>query len=712
MNINPKDVFIEEGEELLSKAEESLLILEVNPQDQEALNSIFRVMHTFKGSAGIVGFDYIQNFTHKFESFLDFAREHKIELTEESISILLEAKDFLSELIELIRKTGTDSQDDIRQKGKTILDEIDKLSYTDQENQQSKEIEEDKINFNNQNKDCAQKKELWHISLRFHENFFYTGMDPYSFISYLSKIGEITSINTIVNFKGSFESFDPQNCYLGFEIDFNTQFERKDIIDVFEFALDDCDVSVIPPYSKSEEYIKLVNNLPEDHEFIGEIIVESGRLTQKELEKSLEEQNILTPRKKIGEILDEKNKIGPDLINEALKKQATIRERKLSEQRSLRVDSEKLDRVINIVGELVTTTSGILQRSKNIQDPKLDEFSSNLQRLVNDLRDYSMELRMVPIDESFNKFKRLVRDLGKDFNKDIELEIIGGETELDKTFIEKINDPLIHIIRNSIDHGIESVSERQSLGKKPKGLIQIKAYNDSGSIVIEIMDDGKGLDRDKIGEKAVSMGLVQSYQHMSDLEVFAFMFEPGFSTAEKVTNISGRGVGMDVVKRNIEEIHGSVFIESQKGKYTKIKITLPLTLAIIDGFLIEVSKEKYVIPLGMVVECIYTEKSRLKSDRHYISLRGDILSFVDLRGIFELPLKGKVDSNIVIVEHSDFKLGLVVDQIHGEVQAVIKSLGPMYKDTQLFSGASILGDGSVALIIDVAKLIKIYKDSN
>ncbi len=710
MSIDPKEVFIEEGTDLLASAEESLLTLEQDMNDPEALNALFRVMHTFKGSAGVVGFDYVQSFTHKFENFLDDVRNGNVKLNSDLISLFLKCKDFLNDILDYIKVEGTDQSDELKVRGDQILKELNRLSSAPKEiakEVKKEEESEDEIFFQEEDGDRVSSN-YWHISLRFGQDFFMSGMDPYSFISYLGKLGKVVNIFTLIN-SPNYKELDPEKCYYGFEIDLDTEHDRQAIADVFEYIIDDCKVSIMPPKSKIDDYIKLINELPEDNELIGEILVRSGTLSEVELQKILDYQKKAEPQMKLGEILVEEEKISPQILDAALKKQSAIKEKKTAEQRTLRVDAEKLDRVINIVGELVTTTSGILQRAKYLQDSKLDEFSSTLYRLVNDLRDYSMELRMVPVGDSFNKFKRLVRDLGKDFGKDIELEIIGGETELDKTFIEKINDPLVHLIRNSIDHGIEDYETRLKLGKDPKGKIILKAYNDSGNIVIEVTDDGKGLDRDKIGQKAIAMGLIQSYQHMSDSEVFSLIFEPGFSTAEKVTNISGRGVGMDVVRRNIEELHGTVSIDSVKGKYTTIRIRLPLTLAIIDGFLVEVGGEKFVFPLNMVVECIDISAENIeKSDRQYISLRGQILPYIDLHNLFGLSVEKKKNYSVVIVDYSEFRLGLVVEEIHGEVQAVIKSLGGLYKNVEYFSGASILGDGSVALIVDIPKLLKLY----
>ena len=716
MDMDPKKTFVTEGIELLEAAEDSLLNLENDFSDKDSLNNLFRVIHTLKGSAGIVGFEYMENFTHHFENLLDKLRNDEITLTSDMVSLLLKTIDYLREIISHIEETGNDSDQSIVSQGNAILEELSNFYDVEiKKTQKDDEKSDNKLDWENEedNDSFRVSSNYWHISLRFKEDFFLTGMDPSSFINYLKKLGEIKYIQIIADNLPDFKNLDPQKCYLGFEIEFDTEFDRQTIIDVFEFVLDDCYISVIPPKSKIDEYIKLINELPEDKERIGEILVAGGALTEKELEIALNRQQAESEekRRKFGEILVEDSQFSPKVVDVALQKQKKIRQKKAKEARTLRVDAEKLDHVINIVGELVTTTSGILQRAKVLNDSQLEEFSSNLHRLVNDLRDKSMELRMVPIGESFNRFRRLVRDLSKEFGKEIELEIRGGETELDKTFIEKINDPLIHLIRNSIDHGIESREERIQKGKDPKGKIILNAYNDAGSIVIEITDDGKGLDKDVIGQKAVEKGIISSYQHMTDSEIYNLIFEPGFSTAEKITNISGRGVGMDVVRRNIEDLRGTISIDTEPGKYTTIKIRLPLTLAIIDGFLVGVNEQKYVIPLDMVVECIEFDEKKHKSDtRSYINLRDKILPFIRMDELFEERVSNRQYANIVIVNYGAQSIGLVVHEIYGEVQAVIKSLGTMYRDVEFFSGATILGDGSVALILDVQKLVKIYEE--
>lgn len=640
MDEDLREVFIEEGTELLQTAEENLLVLENDPGNSEALNALFRVMHTFKGSAGVIGFDYIQGIAHKFENFLDKVRNREISLNGDMVSLLLKAKDFFTELMNLIEKTGSDSDASSQEKGTAILLELDGLAVVESSGSTVKNNVNGKNVLIRENTGTGYAD--WRIILKFHEDFFLTGMDPYSFINYLPRIGTISSVKSTVSYNGGFSSFDPEKCYMEFEITVNSSVGQKGIMDVFEFILEDCDVTVeiLKPVEQKKTHAKI--------------------------------------------------------------------EQRTNEYRSIRMDAKKLDNVINIVGELVTTTSGILQVSRDIKNSKLEEISSNLSRLVNNLRDYSMELRMVPIDESLGRFKRLIRDMGKEFDKEIEFEIKGGETELDKTFIEKIQDPLVHLIRNSLDHGIESHGERLANGKAPKGLIKIEAYNDSGNIVIEIFDDGRGLDRDKIGQKAVKMGIIDDYKLMNDEEVYALIFHPGLSTSEKVTNISGRGVGMDVVKRNIEELNGDVSISSKKGKFTKVKIRLPLTLAIIDGFLVDIAREKYIIPLNMVIECIEIDKAELKgSGSGYINLRGKMLQYIDLHKIFERENEEGVPNSIVVVDYPEFNLGFVVDEIYGEIQAVIKPLGEMCKEMDFFSGASILGD-NIALIVDVQKMVKLY----
>jgi two-component system, chemotaxis family, sensor kinase CheA len=378
-----------------------------------------------------------------------------------------------------------------------------------------------------------------------------------------------------------------------------------------------------------------------------------------------------------------------------------------AKSRSIRVDADRLDQLIDLVGELVIASAGTQLTATRGKQVEVMESAATLTRLVEDIRGRALALRMVPIGETFQKFQRVVRDVGRELGKEIELVIKGGETELDKSVVEKIGDPLMHLVRNALDHGIKTPEYRLARGKPARGTLTLSAYHDSGSIVIDVSDDGAGLPREKILAKARERGLVPENVTPSDYDIDQLIFEPGFSTADQVSNISGRGVGMDVVKRNVEALRGTVRILTTPGKGTTVRVTLPLTLAIIDGFLITVNGDHYVIPLDMLIECIELTPPRREaaSARGYIDLRGKVLPCVWLRDVFGLEGRGAARENVVVVQFGGLRAGLVVDELHGEVQSVIKPLGAMFKSLSGIVGASILGTGNVALIVDVPALV-------
>jgi two-component system chemotaxis sensor kinase CheA len=367
------------------------------------------------------------------------------------------------------------------------------------------------------------------------------------------------------------------------------------------------------------------------------------------------------------------------------------------------VHADKLDQLIDLVGELVIAGASANLLARKSGEATLVEATSVLSRLVESIRDSALQLRMVQIGETFNRFHRVARDVSKELGKDIELVISGAETELDKSVVEKIGDPLMHLVRNAMDHGIEPTAVRAANGKPAKGRVELNAFHDSGSIVIEVIDDGGGLNKDRIEAKALEKGIIQPGQILSDQEIVNLIFEAGFSTVEKVTNLSGRGVGMDVVRKNITALRGSVDVQTQPGAGSRFTIRLPLTLAIIDGFLTGVGKSSYVIPLDMVVECI--ELADASTDRDYLNLRGEVLPFVRLREMFEAPGVQPSRENVVVVQYAGRKAGIVVDQLLGEFQTVIKPLGTLFRNMRGIGGSTILGSGEVALILDVQALV-------
>ncbi len=546
----------------------------------------------------------------------------------------------------------------------------------------------------------------WHISLRFGVDSLRNGMDPLAFIRYLNTLGKIEQLTTITQGIPVVSEMDPETSYLGFEIDLKSDASKEEIESVFEFVRDDSQVYILPNDSCLNEFLDLINALPEDNLFIGEILVKSGLITHRELEEGLcvqqkatEDEEVSPP---LGEILVEQHAIQSELVNAALDKQKQIKENKIKENQSIRVDAERLDKLIDLIGELVISGAGVNLRASQTTEQGLIEATSEVMRLVEEVRDSALQLRMVPIGTTFSRFQRVVRDVSKELGKEIDLVITGGETEVDKSVIEKIGDPLMHLVRNSMDHGIETTDVRLAQGKPARGTLHLNAYHESGSIAIEVIDDGGGLNRDKIISKAVEKGLVQPGANLSDQEIYALIFEPGFSTAQQVSNLSGRGVGMDVVRRNVNDLRGTIEVNSHLGFDTTIRIILPLTLAIIDGFLVGVGESSFVIPLDRVVECL--ELPLDITNRDYMELRGEVLPFIRLRTLFAIEGKSAKRENVVVVQYAGVKTGFIVDKLLGEFQTVIKPLGQLFQYIKGIAGSTILGNGNVALILDVSKL--------
>jgi two-component system chemotaxis sensor kinase CheA len=393
--------------------------------------------------------------------------------------------------------------------------------------------------------------------------------------------------------------------------------------------------------------------------------------------------------------------VPPGVVEAALQKQKKTSESRSQENRSVRVDADKLDHLINLIGELIIAGASVNLVARRARNAELQEATSTLSSLVEEVRDGALQLRMVKIGATFGRFQRVVHDVAREIGKDIELVVNGEDAELDKTVVERIADPLTHLVRNAIDHGIEPADVRLARGKPAKGTVGLNAYHDSGSIVIEVSDDGGGLRRDRILAKAVERGLVEPGKTLTDNEIYALIFEPGFSTADKITNLSGRGVGMDVVKRNIVALRGSIDIRSTEGVGTTVVVRLPLTLAIIDGFLVSVGQTSFVVPLDMIEECV---EFSCEPGHDYTNLRGAVLPFLRLRETFGIEGPPGRRQSIVVVRHAGQRAGLVVDTLLGEYQTVIKPLGKMFAGVKCISGSSILGNGEVALILDVPAL--------
>nr|WP_205347745.1 chemotaxis protein CheA [Pseudomonas allii] len=646
--------FIVEARELLQAMEQSLLQLESDPGDQDAIGAIFRAAHTIKGSAGLFGLASIVGFTHIVEDVLDRLRDGSVAVDAALIALLLKCGDHMLELIDVVASRGETPTPATLERGETLREA---LSDYQPLRTATADVVPAAVH------DDTGADVLWHISLRFGVDVFRNGMDPLSFLRYLDTLGQMVQVTTLTDSIPALEHWDPESCYLGFEIDLRSTASHATLNEVFDFVRDDCDV-----------HIRAVDETPASSVAIG-----SDLIAQAE----------------------------PGLAPASPQRQPANSEAKTRDGSYVRVNADKLDELINLVGELVIASAGASLLARSCNNDPLQEATSTVSGLVEEILDGALHLRMIPIGDTFNRFRRVVRDVSQELGKDIELIISGAETELDKTVVEKIGDPLMHLLRNAMDHGIESADARRAAGKSSKGHLSLNAYHDSGSIVIEIADDGAGLNRDRILEKAQERGLVASGAVLSDQEVYNLIFEAGFSTAEAVTNLSGRGVGMDVVKRNITLLRGTVDLDSRPGQGTVVRIRLPLTLAIINGFLVGIDQSTYVIPLDMVQECVELDERQRQSsrDQGYLDLRGEVLPLVDLRDHFSHEGPAARRQNVVVVRYAEHKAGLVVDDLHGEFQTVIKPLGKLFGALRGISGSTILGSGAVALILDVPALL-------
>lgn len=699
-------IFIAESRELLEQMEDALLLLESAPEDADTINAIFRAAHTIKGSAGLFGLDLIVAFTHIAESVLDRIRNGELHFDETLTALFLQVGDHLGTLITLI-DDGHDLEhlDEEKLEQNRLLSE--RLSEYMTPASQSGGLPTSQERLIERSVQGGLSADHWHLSLRFGPDTLRNGMDPLSLLRYLNTFGRIVNIVPLLDRVPPAAEMDPETCYLSFEVAFASEADKATIEGAFEFVREDSLIRILPPHSKSNEYLELIRGLPEEDMRLGEILMRCGTLTAAELQDVLHAQvqgQQDAESRPIGQVLMEESLVQPPVIAAALQKQQQVKENRSNESNLIRVDAGKLDQLINLVGELIIAGAGARMTAQQCGHAEMLEATELMSRLVEEVRDSALTLRMVQIGATFNRFQRVVRDVSHELGKDIALSISGGETELDKTVVERITDPLTHLVRNAMDHGIEPQAVRQARGKPAKGNVRLNAFHDAGSIVLEVTDDGGGLDPQRILAKAQERGLIAEGQALSEKEIFNLIFEPGFSTADQVSNLSGRGVGMDVVKRNITALRGSIELDSVLGQGTCVRIRLPLTLAIIDGFLVGVGQAGYVIPLDLVEECIELETSDLQ-ERGHVSLRGEVLPFIRLRDLFEDESQPPRRENVVVVSYAGSRAGLVVDSLMGEFQTVIKPLGKLFGTCRGVGGFTILGSGAVALILDIPGLL-------
>lgn len=662
------DVFFEESFEGLDAMESGLLNLEEGEPDVEAINTIFRAAHSIKGGAGTFGFMAVSEFTHKMETLLDEMRNGQRDVTSESTNVLLVAVDVLREMLTAVQQDAPTDDDriaDVVQQLASLLGEAAPAASDGAAEQSDAE-----------SGDAASG---WSIHFKPHQHMLQTGNDPVRMFRELASLGELT---VTVDDSGlpAFSNLEPEDSYLAWQVELVGDVAKDDVFEIFEWVDGDCDLSIEP-------------------------------LAQESIDVEAEpEPQVVEEEKPQPEAAQET----PTVAKETKQKTASS----TPATTSIRVSTEKIDSLINMVGELVITQSMLSQIGDNFNQemlPQLIDGLAQLERNTREMQEGIMQIRMLPISFAFNRFPRLVHDLSAKTGKKVELKLSGEQTELDKTVMEKIGDPLVHLVRNSLDHGLETPEERVASGKDETGTLLLNAYHQGGNIVIEIKDDGAGLNEEKIFNKAVDKGLVSASENLPPEKIHELIFLPGFSTADVVSDISGRGVGMDVVRKNISSLGGSVEVSSQRGIGTSFTIRLPLTLAIMDGQSIKVANENYILPLVSIIESIEIKLSDVKlvsGKGELYELRDEYVPIIRLYDVFNLEPKitDLEEGLLVVVEGDGQKVGLFIDELLGQQQVVIKSLETNYRKVLGLSGATILGDGTVALILDVPGLISLYRD--
>ncbi len=677
MQSRPEDTFIEEASDLLQELEESLLALEKDSDDLESVDSAFRSLHTIKGGAAMFKFESLADFTHDLETAFDYVKEGKISVTRELIDIALKSLDHIDTLLHHPEEVEDENTQALLLGLNDLIPNKNKQSSHDNTaNADDTAISEQAYN--------ASSNGLYSIEIKPSEDTLLHGMDPLPTLRELFNLGECT---LKINAEGvpSLSAYVPETMYLSWECSLQTPASLQDIQEVFMFVEGDWEISI------TEQALPEGNQETQAAEDVDALVTD-----------------VLNPASQGSEEKTESKNKTPD------KKQKTAKKENKEKVSNVKVPAAKLDSLMDLVGELVIAQARLMQCADRLVDTELMAVSEGIERLTTELRDNSLSLRMLPIGTTFSRFQRLVRDLSSSLGKKINLITEGAETELDKTVIDKLSDPLVHIIRNSIDHGVEMPEERLANGKPETGTVTLSAVHSESNVIIKVKDNGKGIDPEKIRQKAISQGMISEDSALSKSEILNLVFESGFSTAEKLTDISGRGVGMDVVKRSIEELRGKVWIESTVNEGSTIFIELPLTLAIIEGLLVGIEDEKYVLPLSIVEECIELDNKELQTSgetSQLLEVRGELVPYVRLRSWFGFSDRHPRIEQVVVVRYGDYKFGLAVEDVIGQHQTVIKALGKLYEGVSGVSGATILGDGAVALILDVPRFFEIVQES-
>lgn len=690
-------VFFEECFEGLEAMESGLLNLDTGAIDAEAINTIFRGAHSIKGGSGTFGFNEVADFTHIMETLLDEMRDGRRKVTQPAIDVLLGSVDCLRTMLASIQAEESVDSAAVGLYKSALETELTGSAKkpsltaptTTQETNESTDaavvVADDEV----------LAEQGWKIAFCPYLDLLKTGNDPVRMFRELAELGEYSVLVNTHDIP-PFTKLDPEECNLSWTLEVIGDIPENEIKEIFNWVEGDCELD-IQPFTK-----KTAKVAPE------------AKITKPELESLPPAQQFEQPKAILEEIKTTANLVVPSpQVPQAENDQAKAKASSASN--SIRVDTTKIDTLINMVGEVVITQSMLSLIGENFTMDKLAQLKrglAQLERHIRDMQQSVMNIRMVPISFVFSRFPRLVHDISTKLGKKIELKLVGESTEVDKAVVELISDPLVHLIRNSLDHGIEMPADRIAAGKPETGTIELNAYHRGGHIVIEIIDDGRGLDRAKLIAKAVEKGLLDENVILGDKQAFELIFMPGFSTAESVTDISGRGVGMDVVRRNIQALGGNIEIISELGKGTTISIHLPLTLAIIDGQSVAVGDEIYIVPLVSIKESInITENmlNKIAGKGETYRLRNQYIPIIRMHEIFNVQPTEKVTAGegvIVVVERQGVLCGLFVDELLGPQQVVVKSLETNYRRVQGVSGATILGDGSVALILDIPGLVR------
>jgi len=729
-----KDAFFEEAGEHLAIIEEGLLQLEQSPGDLDLLNKIFRSAHSIKGTSGMFGFAAVAQFTHKMETLLDQLRTGQKTVTPVVTDLFLRATDCLKTLIEAAKTDAAVDEDTVQQ----ITADLEAMQSGEQPAAEPTHGKRGETSGTDQISSplplaSGPSSGMHHFVVDWTPPswLFQRGLDPLQVFKELAGLGVLSNVIVDSSALPDIADMDPENCYLRWTMDLATAKEQAAVETVFEFVREGSALT-IKEGAQGEEPGARDNErgssrsprapgLPPSESLdspqpIGEILIESGVVSRDTLDKALSQQ------KRVGEILVEQHAATPQQISQALQKQqdSAAHVKKGTDTASIRVDTAKIDKLINLVGELVITQSMLSDLSARFEISQLSvllERVAQLERNTREIQERIMGIRMLPIGTAFSRFPRLVRDLSGKAGKKIQLLLSGEETELDKTVIESIGDPLTHLVRNSADHGLEPPGERIAAGKSEQGTIHLNAFHEGGNICITVEDDGRGLNREKILAKAIKQGLIAENDKLGDDQIWLLIFKPGFSTAEKVTDVSGRGVGMDVVKRNIEALGGTVSIKTALGKGTTFTLKLPLTLAIIEGMTIRVGHETYILPMLSIVESIQPKADTVKTivgKGEVMNVRGTYHPMMRLYEVFGLQpeYKDPAKAILLILETEGERVAVMVDEILGQQQVVIKSMEQNFRKVEGIAGATILGDGTVGFILDVRGLLELARHGN